>query len=231
MKKSKISKFLKKNYNISFDIFFDFAKLSIKERENSKFIFTKYINEIFSSIKKLSKEIKIKHDDFEFVSINTILNSYNNLKVTKLKNEIKHEIKENKKMYEISKIIKLPDVITSIKDIYFNYETFAKGNFVTLKKTRGKIKILNKNIVGKKIGSLKNLIIFIENADPGFDFVFSHKIKGLVTKYGGANSHMSIRCMELNIPAVIGIGQKKYNFFSSFKEIEIDCENKLIKNL
>ena len=28
-------------------------------------------------------------------------------------------------MYEISKI-KLPDVITSIKDIYFNYETFAK---------------------------------------------------------------------------------------------------------
>ena len=231
LKKSKISKFLKKNYNISFDIFFDFAKLSIKERENSKFIFTKYINEIFSSIKKLSKEIKIKHDDFEFVSINTILNSYNNLKVTKLKNEIKHEIKENKKMYEISKIIKLPDVITSIKDIYFNYETVAKGNFVTLKKTKGKIKILNKNIVSKKIGSLKNLIIFIENADPGFDFVFSHKIKGLVTKYGGANSHMSIRCMELNIPAVIGIGQKKYNFFSSFKEIEIDCENKLIKNL
>ena len=134
-------------------------------------------------------------------------------------------------MYEISKIIKLPDVITSIKDIYFNYETVAKGNFVTLKKTKGKIKILNKNIVSKKIGSLKNLIIFIENADPGFDFVFSHKIKGLVTKYGGANSHMSIRCMELNIPAIIGIGQKKYNFFSSFKEIEIDCENKLIKNL
>ena len=220
MKKSKISKFLQKNYNISFDIFFDFAKLSIKERENSKFIFTKYINEIFSSIKKLSKEIKIKHDDFEFVSINTILNSYNNLKVTKLKNEIKHEIKENKKMYEISKIIKLPDVITSIKDIYFNYETFAKGNFVTLKKTKGKIKILNKNIVSKKIGSLKNLIIFIENADPGFDFVFSHKIKGLVTKYGGANSHMSIRCMELNIPAVIGIGQKKYNFLVHSKKLK-----------
>ena len=76
---------------------------------------------------------------------------------------------------------KTPDVITSIKDIYFNYETFAKGNFVTLKKTKGKIKILNKNIVSKKIGSLKNLIIFIENADPGFDFIFSHKIKGLVT--------------------------------------------------
>ena len=41
---------------------------------------------------------------------------------------------------------------------------------------------------------------------------------------------MSIN-MELNIPAIIGIGEKKYNFFSSLKEIEIDCENKIIKEL
>lgn len=230
-RKIKINKFLKKNYNLSFDKFFNFAKLSIKEREGSKFIFTKYINEVFDAIKKLSKEIKIKHNDFEYVSIHTLLNSYNNLKVNKLKNEIKYEIKENKKNYSISQMIKLPDVITSVKNIYFNYETLAKGNFVTLKKTKGNIKILNKNNIGKKIDNLKNLIIFIENADPGFDFIFSHKIKGLITKYGGANSHMSIRCMELNIPAIIGIGEKKYNYFSSFKEIEIDCENKFIKGL
>ena len=42
---------------------------------------------------------------------------------------------------------------------------------------------------------------------------------------------MSIRCMELNIPAIIGIGEKKYNYFSSFKEIEIDFKNKFIKGL
>ena len=50
----------------------------------------------------------------------------------------------------------------------------------------------------------------IENADPGFDFIFSHKIKGLITKYGGFNSHMSIRCSELNIPAMIGVGENNY---------------------
>ena len=33
---------------------------------------------------------------------------------------------------------------------------------------------------------------------------FSHNIRGLVTKYGGANSHMAIRCLELSIP--IGVG-------------------------
>ena len=51
-------------------------------------------------------------------------------------------------------------------------------------------------------------IVLIENADPGFDFLFSYKIKGLITKYGGANSHMAIRCMELGLPAIIGSGDK-----------------------
>ena len=78
---------------------------------------------------------------------------------------------------------------------------------------------------------LNDHIIFIENADPGFDFIFYHNIKGLVTKYGGSNSHMAIRCMELGIPAVIGLGEKKYNFFSNQSRVEIDCQNKIIQNI
>ena len=42
------------------------------------------------------------------------------------------------------------------------------------------------------------------------------KLKGLITMYGGSNSHMTIRCSELNVTAVIGLGHKGYN------EIEID---------
>ena len=39
---------------------------------------------------------------------------------------------------------------------------------------------------------------------------FFKENKGLVTKYGGINSHMSIRCEELNLPAVIGVGEENY---------------------
>ena len=39
---------------------------------------------------------------------------------------------------------------------------------------------------------------------------FSHNIAGLITQYGGTNSHMAIRCAELGIPAAIGIGDKRY---------------------
>jgi hypothetical protein len=42
---------------------------------------------------------------------------------------------------------------------------------------------------------------------------------------------MAIRCMELGIPAAIGMGEKKYNFFSKQNRIEINCQNKKIESL
>ena len=37
---------------------------------------------------------------------------------------------------------------------------------------------------------------------------------------------MAIRCMELGLPAIIGIGDKIYNQLSKSKKIFIDCNNK-----
>ena len=71
----------------------------------------------------------------------------------------------------------------------------------------------------------------IENADPGFDFIFSYNIKGLITKYGGPNSHMAIRCMELGIPAVIGLGEIKYKNLLESHRIELNCSEQKINIL
>ena len=69
----------------------------------------------------------------------------------------------------------------------------------------------------------------MESADPGFDFIFSYGIKGLITKYGGANSHMSIRCLEQGIPAIIGIGENRYKDLSRAKIININSYEKNYK--
>ena len=58
---------------------------------------------------------------------------------------------------------------------------------------------------------------------------FSKKIKALITKYGGANSHMTIRCAELDIPAAIGIGDKKFDELLKTKnQIDLDCSTKIL---
>ena len=221
----------KENLKINFNQLIKFATEAIKQREYSKYIFTKAINEIFLNLKILAREVRIDPNDLEHISIKTILEAYNNLSVEKLGQYLKREINKNKKFYKISSTIKLPDVIISSKDVFFHKETQATGNFITSLKVNGKIKILNKKILQNTKVKLDNQIIFIENADPGFDFIFYHNIKGLVTKYGGSNSHMGIRCMELGIPAVIGLGEKKYDFFSQQTNIQIDCQNKIVQNL
>ena len=68
--------------------------------------------------------------------------------------------------------------------------------------------------------------MLIESADPGYDWIFSHEIKGLITKFGGINSHMAIRCAEFNLPAAIGCGDKLFNQIKNQKNILLDCSEK-----
>ena len=68
----------------------------------------------------------------------------------------------------------------------------------------------------------------MENADPGYDFIFSHNIRGLKTEYGGANSHMSIRCAEMGLPAAIGCGEVLFDKLLFSSKIQLDCYNKQI---
>ena len=77
---------------------------------------------------------------------------------------------------------------------------------------------------------MKDRIVMIESADPGYDWIFTRDIKGLITKYGGAASHMAIRCAEFNLPAAIGCGEI-FDDFLSGDMILLDCSNKLIRKL
>ena len=130
---------------------------------------------------------------------------------------------EDKKFELINRKSKLPYLITNSNDFFIASNLLTKPNFVTDKViTRKVIEIKNKNFNL----NLSNKVILIENADPGFDWIFSNQIGGLVTKYGGINSHMSIRCEELNIPAVIGLGNDNFEKIKNNSVITINCKNK-----
>ena len=220
--------FKKKKLIINFDDFMIFAKKSIENRELSKLIFTKSIDEIFKNLKKLSKEINITYKDLENLDINLIIKSFNTLKQQKLRSLILDDIKRNKLSYNFRKNIKTPDVISSVNDFDYFYEISSEVNYITQNNTLGdSIELLNTN----NFKDLKNKIVLIENADPGYDFIFSYNIKGLVTKYGGKNSHMAIRCSELNLPSIIGAGDKIYRLLGKSKKIYIDCKNKKFKTI
>ena len=73
-------------------------------------------------------------------------------------------------------------------------------------------------------------IVVVPKADPGYEWVFAKRIKGFITCYGGAASHMAIRCAEFNIPAAIGCGDVIYNYVTGLDKLTLDCKNgKILK--
>ena len=224
--KSKIIKFLKINkINVKYKDFINFIKDSIFLREYSKFIFTKSINLIFENLIEIGNKFKISRDDLSYLNLSTVLENHYNYSDLSLIKKFKKEINENKKIYYENSKIHLNSVICEPDDLYFFEEFKNIGNFVTRKQVHSKTYIYNKKFKNK---DLKNNIILIQNADPGFDFLFSKNIKGLITKFGGQNSHMSIRAAELSIPACIGVGENKFEFLKTRKFLTLDCENKRI---
>jgi phosphohistidine swiveling domain-containing protein len=221
----KINKILKSaGLKFNFQDLINLTRKCIYYREQAKFIFTKSINLIFKNMLDLGKEINISRPDLEFISIKNLLAFNSNLDAAKISLLLKKQIKYNKKIYNLTKNIKLKDIIFSADEVYSFEEQKMIGNFVT-----------NKNIVAELIEltnwnmkNIKDKIVMIENADPGFDFIFTYGIKGLITKYGGANSHMAIRCMELSIPGVIGVGESIFDKLKKQNILSVDCSQKQI---
>lgn len=222
----KIKRFINQfNKEISINKFLDFLKESIQQREYSKFVFMKSIDLIFENLKQFASKYKINLQDLSYLKINEITDFYYNLSSEIASKDIQEMIKKNKKNYYANYNIDLPDIILNPKDLFVINAGKDNPNYITNEECHGDIIELN---INKKL-KISNKVVCIENADPGFDFIFSHKIKGLITKYGGFNSHMSIRCSELSIPAIIGVGESDYKSIINSKKIYINCKDKSYK--
>lgn len=218
----KIDALIKKNnIDLNSKDLINYFKNSISSREYGKFIFTKSISVILQNIKIFAKENKIKLDDIEHLSINDIIKFKKNCKVRLLK-----IIKKNKFSSKINKQISLPEIIVEETNAYVGASVVSVPNFVT-----NEIVDSDTIYLGKGIDNLDihNKIVMIDNADPGYDWIFGYKINGLITQYGGANSHMTIRCNELNIPAAIGCGEPMFKNLLNEKKLSLNCKNKVIR--
>lgn len=228
--KKKINFYIKKyNFkNINADILINFIENSIYHREKSKLFFSKIIDSIFTELKILSKRIGLKQSDLQYLDIKNILTLYGKFSHQKVIKDLKKNILDNKKIFEHDKNFNLPNVILNKKDIYFFEEKKASPTFVTNKTITSKFIVMNK--FSKKL-NLNNKIVCIENADPGYDFIFNYKINGLITAFGGPNSHMSIRCNEFSVPAAIGVGEKKFQQLLKKNMLYLNCEKKMLSNI
>ncbi|MEY8521437.1 PEP/pyruvate-binding domain-containing protein [Lachnospiraceae bacterium 38-10] len=200
-----------------------FIKEAVEGREYLKFIFTKSVSKILQLIEELGIRTNIPREDMAYLDVSVIKQLYVDLYTGDIKTIFEENIRNNKRQYQNAICIKLPSIIVEPENVYSFYLLSEEPNYITQKSITADTVILK----GKN-SELEGRIIFIEAADPGYDFLFSKRIAGLVTQFGGANSHMAIRCAELGVPAVIGVGEQNYTEWSQFSKITIDCLKKQV---
>ena len=221
-----LSKYFSKK--ITYEAFIDFIKTTIAEREYFKFIFTKSLSLLLEIIKALGNDIALTLDEISFIEIEDLVNISNKIDENNSADISKYfmdKIIVNEEKFKIANSLILPSVITSKSSFQFIEFLTSRPNFITDKKV--KADIINLNF--SKNDNINRKIILIEKADPGYDWIFTQDIAGLVTKYGGVASHMAIRCAEFGIPAAIGCGENIYNMLEKSNYILLDCKEEKIE--
>lgn len=211
---------LLKEHQLACDVlgFFDFIATGIIYREQSKFEFTKNLSDALSMISILGREYGLSAEDMSYCDVDIFFKAYGTS--NNLERLILESIEYGKGSYMLQQAIVLPPLITSSEEVECFCITESMPNFITQKRVCAPVVWLTSSIDA----SLEGKIVCISRADPGFDWIFSHQIAGLITEFGGANSHMAIRANELSIPAVIGCGEK-FSTFAQSAMLEIDCAN------
>lgn len=204
----------------------DFAGTVIEGREHGKFVFTRNLSKAISLIGEIGEEEGISREDCTFLNIHAVYDLYASSK--NIRTDFMHSIRKGKEDYRMTEAITLPPVILSGEDAFYFYYPDSEPNFITSQKVQGEVYLLETVDITE---GMEGKILLIPSADPGYDWIFSHNIRGFITMYGGANSHMAIRAGELSIPAAVGVGTKQFEKYKQAALLELDAQGKTIKIL
>jgi len=214
--------------NIDYKGFVNFLNSSIKNREKYKFEYSKVISGVIEMIADVGTIMGINRQDLAYIDYQTLkMISNSNMNVSSAHEICKSLITSRKDDHEVLNHISLPSLLFNLQDLTLIANHTVLPNFITNEIVESKII----NIKKQETTNITNKIVVIDNADPGYDWIFSYKIKGLITLYGGLASHMAIRCAEFNIPAAIGCGTLVYETVNTSEKILLDCKNKKIKKI
>jgi phosphohistidine swiveling domain-containing protein len=197
------------------DVLIEFIQSSIRNREWGKFEYSKQVSHLLNLVNNFAEHHGLSREDVSFLPIQSILagqemNGNSDEFFSRL-------IAEKRDDYELTSSILLPSFVTSPNNFFDFLVPNIDPNYVTKKRVIGRVADVDRG------DDVKGAIALISSADPGFDWLFTTGIVGLITAYGGVNSHMAIRAQELGIPTVTGVGPNRFASYRNAHSIELDC--------
>ena len=202
---------------------FDFMQAGIELRELAKFHFTRNLSDALALIAEVGSQYGLAREDLAYCDIVAFKELH--VAATNPKDVLLSSIDQGKARYAETLKISLPPLIAKPEDVWAFEWPETAPNFISQKQVTAPV--LGCDARERLAGA----IVCIPNADPGFDWLFAYPIAGLITAWGGANSHMAIRAGELGLPAVIGAGEVLYQRWSTAQRLHLDCAGRRVEVL
>jgi phosphohistidine swiveling domain-containing protein len=197
-----------------------FLATAIRGREHGKLAFTSVLSDVLTRARRLGERSGFSVDDMSYFDVRT-LGTLTGRRADDLP-VLREVVDRGRAAHAVSQTVVLPPLVTDPA----NVKSFAlpqiRPNFVTQGKATARVARIDAGDVPD------GAIVLVASADPGYDWLFTKGIAGLVTAFGGANSHMAIRALELGIPAVIGAGTALFEQWSRAHVLELDAASGLV---
>lgn len=200
-----------------------FLREAVEGRESSKFEFTRNLSRALDLLVTFGESIGHDREDLSHCRIEDLLSlRQDGLSRRMAKDTLHQRAEEGRRWHQEGEGIYLPALITHPKDVNAFSRAGGRPNFVGQETVRAKV--VDLETCGDQ-ASLDGRIACIPQADPGYDWIFGRGIAGLITMYGGANSHMAIRAAEFGLPAAIGVGEDRFAEYRQAQTLELDPAN------
>ncbi|WP_236789899.1 PEP-utilizing enzyme [Amycolatopsis sp. GM8] len=196
----------------------EFVAQAVAAREYSKLHFTRFLSEILVEVARAGARLGFTPDDMSYLTISALCDSR-----SADRRYISELVRAGKERHEMTEILCAPAVLTDPAEL----TTFVAGNGAANFVTQSRVIARVADVAAGDDPT--DAIAAISAADPGYDWIFTKRVKGLLTAFGGANSHMAIRALELGIPAAIGVGKEQFEQWQRAGVLEIDAGNRMVR--
>lgn len=198
----------------------EFIRKSIEGRERLKYEFTKNLSDAIELIASAGVSMGFDRGEMSHLDVGSLKLLLHQRDLSETKYVWRSLIDSRMAEKRINEKLSLPPLLFSETDFLIVKSHTAQPNFITNRRVEGEVVLGDDPSQVKGIGGK---IVLLEKADPGYDWLFTKNIAGLVTKYGGAASHMAIRSAEFNLPAAIGCGEDLFERLKRTRYMILDC--------
>lgn len=190
-----------------------------RAREWAKFVFSRHLSAALERIASAFAEVGLDRDCASWLSLRDIeraerLAAGNRPRYWQDRAELRR-----RRHQEQARVLLSP-LLRSDTDRWFADSLGVLPNFVGRRPASGPLRALRSGFEPNT--DLRGAIVLVTHADPGYDWLFERGISGLITAWGGAHSHMAIRCAEFGLAAAIGCGEAVHQRASVASRARID---------